>query len=42
MAMAVAALAAEGETRIDDFEAVAVSWPQFLNAFKQLAGENDA
>lgn len=42
MAMAVAALAAEGETHIDDFEAVAVSWPQFLNAFKQLAGENDA
>lgn len=38
MAMAVAALAAQGPTVIDGFEAVAVSWPQFWDELQQLAG----
>lgn len=42
MAMAVAALAAEGETAIDAFEAVAVSWPQFVDELLQLAGDGHA
>lgn len=41
MSMAVAAIAAEGETWIDGFEAVAVSWPDFLYDLKKLAGEAD-
>lgn len=42
MAMAVAAMAAKGESIIDDFEAVSVSWPHFLHGFQQLAGEKHA
>ena len=38
MAMAVAALAAQGPTVIDDFEAIAVSWPKFWDELQQLAG----
>jgi len=37
MACAVAALAAEGETRIRDAECVAVSYPEFFGELKRLA-----
>ncbi len=38
MSLAVAALAAEGETVIDHFEAVSVSWPDFVQDLARLAG----
>lgn len=39
MSLAVAALAAQGETQIEGFEAVNVSWPNFWADLSQLAGE---
>lgn len=41
MSLAVAALAAEGETVIDHFEAVSVSWPDFVQDLARLAGDAD-
>jgi 3-phosphoshikimate 1-carboxyvinyltransferase len=39
MALAVAALSADGETRIEGFEAAAVSWPGFERALTELGAE---
>jgi 3-phosphoshikimate 1-carboxyvinyltransferase len=39
MALAVAALTANGETRIEGFEAAAVSWPGFERALQQLGAD---
>ncbi|HYW67526.1 MAG TPA: hypothetical protein VFB10_12535 [Candidatus Dormibacteraeota bacterium] len=38
MAFAVAGLAAEGETLIDDADCAAVSYPDFFDELRRLAG----
>jgi 3-phosphoshikimate 1-carboxyvinyltransferase len=39
MALAVAGLTANGETRIEGFEAAAVSWPGFERTLQTLGAE---
>jgi 3-phosphoshikimate 1-carboxyvinyltransferase len=38
MAIAIAALAAEGETRLSDAEAVSISYPEFWSCLERLSG----
>jgi len=39
MALSIAALAAKGETQLDDAESVAVSFPEFFGILQSVTGE---
>jgi 3-phosphoshikimate 1-carboxyvinyltransferase len=42
MALAVAGCAANGETRVEGYEAAAVSWPGFDSALRALGADVEA